>query len=157
HARNRLRVVRLAAELVDARSAGLDVVDVEVDADRTRITREEASPGVLGKPGHVVLLRPLHRLELPTEQAVVEPLRAARVFSGDLDVHWLAGHQLLLSRRGRVARYAVFAFSKNRGSRWRSATSHSTKASLYWGEPNFGTCTNSGRVSSEIACTRRTL
>src|SRR6185295_18012209 len=60
-------------------------------------------------------------------------------------------------RRGLVARYFAFAFAKNCGSRSSSPMSQSTNASLYCGEPNFGTWTNSGLVSSLIACTRRTL
>src|SRR5262249_6556381 len=102
HAGNRLGVVRLAAELLDVGSAGVNVVDIEIDADRAWITREQAPAGVFREPGPVVLDRPCHRLELPAEQVLVELLGAAGVLGSDLDVHGLAWHQLLLSRERRV-------------------------------------------------------
>ena len=49
---------------------------------------------------------------------------------------------------GLVARYFAFARRRTAASRSYSPTSQSTNASLYCGEPNFGTWTNSGLVSS---------
>src|SRR5439155_1864421 len=169
----------LPAQLFQTCDAGIDIVDAEVDADCTRVPLKDGPARVLAEPGHVVLHRAFHRLELPAEQFAVELARAARVLCRHLEVNGLSSHGspfgrrvetydirrpgpvgyvvVLARRRGRVARYFVFARVKNSASRPCSPMSQSTNASLYCGEPNFGTCTNSGLVSSLIACTRRTL
>ena len=99
HARDGHRLAGLAAELGDARVAGVDVVDVEVDA-RARACRLgpiDRAARVFGEPRHVVLGRAaLEGLELPAEEPAPELARLRRVARGNLDVNHLSSHAPLL-------------------------------------------------------------
>src|SRR6266567_1953084 len=154
HGRDGLWIVGLAAQLFHSCGAGVDVVDLEVDADCARVSRKHSSARVLAEPDHVVLHRAFHRLELPAEQVAVELLGSARVACRNLEMDGLSSHEVLLPdagsrptisvhlrslgyvvvvarRRGRVARYFAFARAKKSGSRSCSPISQSTNASLY--------------------------
>ena len=94
HLRDRLRLVRLAAELLHTRGAGVDVVDVEVDAHPplAGLHVRDSSTGLLAGPRHVVLGGTGVRLELPSEKGAPELATLRGVVGWDLEVHDLAGH-----------------------------------------------------------------
>src|SRR5581483_9133215 len=98
HVRNRHRVAGLAAELADARRAGVDVVDVEVRANAAlaRLHVRDRPAARVADARHVVLRRPRVRLELPAEERAPELTTLSRVVRRDLDVHDLTGHWCLL-------------------------------------------------------------
>src|SRR4051812_19631328 len=97
--RDRLLVLRFAAELPDLRQVGLDVLGVEVD-DRPPLVAllrvDRAAPAVLLE--HAVI-EPLHPgvADRPAGEGLPEPLRAVGVLRGKLDVHDLLGHRASFS------------------------------------------------------------
>src|SRR5207247_5062990 len=95
HAWHRLRLVGLAAELLHARDAGVDVVDLEVGARAAfaGLNVRDTRALLVAEPRRVVLGRAGERLELPAEERAPElaPLRG--IVRRDLDVHDLTRHR----------------------------------------------------------------
>src|ERR671919_1312906 len=91
HAGNRQGLTSLPAELLHARAARVDVVDVEVDA-RSAFVRGighvDRAARRLGEPGHVVLRRAAgERLPLPAEERAPELARLGGVARWNLEVY----------------------------------------------------------------------
>src|SRR5205814_8878017 len=90
HAGDRHRLVRLAPELLHARRAGVDVVDVEVRA-RTSLAGlhvGDRPARLVADLGHVVLGRSGVGLELPPEERAPELAPFRGVVRRDLEVHY---------------------------------------------------------------------
>src|SRR5205085_12648709 len=98
------RLIGLAAELVDAGGAVVDVVDGEVGARPALAGLHVRDRGALlvADARHVVLGRHRVALEFPTEERAPELTTLLGVVGRELDVNDLAGHVALLSRRRAV-------------------------------------------------------
>src|SRR5712691_8085563 len=114
-ARDRLLVVRLAAELAYPCDVRVDVAGAEVD-DEAAAARLAGVHGAAGLSLEHPVVDPRHAgvLELPAEERAVELCRAVGVLRRHLDVHDLSGHSA--SFRGSAGRSYTLPAPRPRGS-----------------------------------------